>query len=132
MIVTEDDADLRDVLVEALRQQGYDPISATTLEQVQDALGACADDVLLLDLELGAQSGLYWLHTLCALGTRPRTVILSGRPEARTLAQRLGVGFLEKPFALESLCEAVQRATACDERPSYGAIREIVVASKSR
>jgi len=78
VIVTEDDADLREVLMEILREHGQTPIAATTLSEGERALDVRSDTVLLLDLRLGEESGLEWLHALCVKGEAPRTVIVSG------------------------------------------------------
>jgi len=128
VIVTEDDADLREVLMELLRERGLNPIAATTLSEVERALDVRSDAVLLLDLRLGEESGLEWLHALCVKGEAPRTVIVSGSKHAKLVAARLGVGFVLKPFAVDVLCSEASRA----QRPSRRAIVEIIETESTR
>jgi DNA-binding NarL/FixJ family response regulator len=83
-----------------------------------EALAAAAQeqpDVILLDLDLGDDSGFDLLPELLANGSSTRVILLTGLrdPEAHRRAVRLGaVGLVLKEHALETVLKAIEKVHA--------------------
>jgi len=115
VLVVEDDAVIRDLIVECLQEHGYEVVGAATAEDAMQCLaGAPAPLLAVTDIDLGAgRSGIEladWLH-----GQWPElnVIFASGR-----LDRLNGRAFdpretcLGKPFSLAKLIERVRNAQA--------------------
>lgn len=90
---------------------------AFTLEEARDRLRAEPFDLCLLDLNLSGSSGYDLLQE--ALALPPRVIIVSAHAEQAITAFEYGVvDFVPKPFTLERLGKALERARA--RRPGPG------------
>lgn len=70
-------------------------------------------DVILLDYKLGREDGIRWLDSLRDFGHRTPVIIMSGYPDrdmAIDFMKRSVAGFLEKPFMIDELEEAILKA----------------------
>ncbi len=111
LILVEDDGVIREVVVESLREHGYEVIEAATAEDAMQRLeGAPAPMLVVTDIDLGAgRSGLEfadWLHerwpTLNVIFASGRLEWLEGRAfDARETC-------IAKPFRLRTLIELVR------------------------
>lgn len=105
-LVVDDDPDLRFLLDAALARWGHRTITTSTLEE---ARRLCVDerpDVLLLDVTMPEMDGPAFLASLRDAGVAPEHVYLVSaleQDELAHLARELGVGYLMKPFTLETL-----------------------------
>jgi two-component system OmpR family response regulator len=105
-LVVDDDPDLRFLLDATLGRWGHRTLTATTFDE---AHRFCLDerpDVLLLDVTMPEMDGPALLLHLREAGCAPEHVYLVSALEAdelEDLARELGVGYLVKPFTLESL-----------------------------
>ena len=113
ILLVEDDADLRRVLVLLLERSGYAVTVAASAEEALARLGPDADghDLVVTDVEMAGLSG--WDLAAAVLDRRPGTsvVVMSGAGPGRgPLADPHlpGVRFLAKPFPVERLLEAVR------------------------
>jgi DNA-binding response OmpR family regulator len=121
VLIVEDDAAIREGVVDALRFAGYEPLDAGTFRDGL-ALAARAElDLLLLDLVLPGGDGLDLLGEV-RLGRPTLPVILvtaRGREEDRVRGLELGADdYVVKPFSVKELLArvaAVLRRSA--ERP---------------
>lgn len=116
VLIVEDDPDVRGVLEVALRQHGYDVVTAGNGEDALVLLGTgMRPSVILLDLALPSQSGWEFrthLRTYPQLDAIP-TIACSGDPYVHEKARALGlVGALQKPFDLDEVVLAVSQASA--------------------
>ncbi len=88
---------------------------ASTLEEADAILASEAVDVLLLDIRLGADSGLRLLTTNDPSRRRPAIVVLTSYdyPQYAEAALRLGAsGFVLKTAPIAELLDAIRRAAA--------------------
>ena len=114
ILVVDDDASLRSMMAEHLREAGYavteasDPVAA--LEIAGDA--AQRVDLVVTDLVMPKMSGPHFVERLRRL--RPKAAILrvSGYPRQHHPRLSADVPFLQKPFTLEALDRAVEQALA--------------------
>jgi DNA-binding response OmpR family regulator len=115
IVVAEDDEDLRSLLAEDLRAEGYEVLEAAdggrVLEQVTAARANPDANINLVisDIRMPVFSGLEVVERLrTALWTGP--VILTtafGDDETRARAARLGAILFDKPFTLQDMRTAV-------------------------
>ncbi|MBI3466896.1 MAG: response regulator transcription factor [Planctomycetes bacterium] len=129
VLVVEDDAAIRQGVVDALAFEGYETLEAARGDEALELAAEAEYDLLLLDLVLPGCRGLDILRDVRA--SRPTTpvIILTalGDESDRVQGLRLGADdYVVKPFSVRELLarvEAVLRRSP--ERPSD--IREIVV-----
>ncbi len=122
ILLVEDDAVLRDVMVRSLHDAGYRVDVATTLEEAEHYWLVQAFDAVLLDLNLpvsdkphsGLGSGLRALRAARARGDRTPVIVLTARDRTDERIAGLDAGaddYLGKPFDLQEV-EARLRALA--------------------
>lgn len=111
VLVVEDEPDLRQVLSELLREEGF--AVAEAVDGVE-ALARCAEervpDLVILDLMLPRLDGFEFIAATRKLGLAIPIVAMSASSEHLRTAQGLGVkASLHKPFLLETLLDTVRR-----------------------
>jgi len=116
VLVVEDDGDVRGTAVEALRRHGYLAASAADGAQALQLIAAMREsglpDVIVLDLMMPVMDGYAFLAAraeLPELAAIP-VVIASAAPPSRDLASSTWNELLRKPFDLDTLVVAVDRA----------------------
>jgi DNA-binding response OmpR family regulator len=135
ILLIEDDAVLRDVMLRRLREAGHRVDEAATLEQADHLWRVQAFDVVLLDLNLplsdrahaGLGSGLTLLRAARARGDRTPVLVLTARNRTDERIAGLNAGaddYLGKPFDLDEvearLRALVRRAAGSDDRVAVG------------
>src|ERR1700712_5769730 len=113
VLVVEDEPRLRDVLGDALRSWGFDPLPAKSGEEALRLCMSRRPDVLLLDLNLPGRSGLETCEALRGQGVTAAAIIVTGYgdlPAAQRAMELGAVAFLTKPFRLGELEQALARA----------------------
>ena len=112
ILVVEDEAPIREILVDYLRDEGYTVDQASTIARAEQCIAVALPDLLLLDLMLPGRSGWDFLRDrrhdpalanirVLALSAAPRNLLLE--------AKELGAdAFLSKPFDLDVLSAMVQ------------------------
>jgi DNA-binding NtrC family response regulator len=119
VFVADDDDELRAVLVEALRDEGYVVVEARDgielLTKLSDSMHDPAErpDVVVADVRMPKLSGLGVLEELKRAHVSLPVVLITGfAPHSvAVVAKRLGaVGVLKKPFELDDLRTAVMFA----------------------
>ena len=135
ILLIEDDAVLRDVMLRRLREAGHRVDEAATLEQADHLWRVQAFDVVLLDLNLplsdrahaGLGSGLTLLRAARGRGDRTPVLILTARNRTDERIAGLNAGaddYLGKPFDLDEvearLRALVRRAAGSDDRVTVG------------
>jgi CheY-like chemotaxis protein len=113
VLVAEDEAPLREILAEGLRDEGFEVVVAADGAEALDLYtGEGPFDVLLLDEEMPRLTGRQLLARLREQGDRVAVILFSGHLELSEQEQvRWGVGpTLRKPVSLEELSWAIRRA----------------------
>ena len=113
ILLVEDDAPLRTVVAEVLREDGY------AVEEAADGRAALAamqhaPDAVVLDLHLPHLDGPGFVRMLRdhTQWCRVPLLVLSGAARAEDAAERLGAaGLVRKPFTLDELLGAVYRVS---------------------
>jgi len=129
VLLAEDDDDLRTLLADALRAEGFDVVECPNGFSLVETLvtrfetGGLPFDLVVSDVRMPGISGLSVLEGLSVweeLRSLPTILITAfGTERLHELAQRYGaVSLLEKPFAIGSLMQVVREALA--DRPGGG------------
>jgi len=113
ILVVDDDADMLEMLKDALSARGYDAVCVQRLEPALETLRAQDFDLVLTDLKLDGESGL----TVCRRANELRpdvpVIVLTafGNMDSAVAAIRAGAyDFISKPVDLEALEITVRRA----------------------
>lgn len=115
VLVVDDEAPIREALVQTLQDYGY---RAYTAEDGSDALALFFQrrdeiKVVLTDLAMGQMDGLALVRALRKLDSKVPVIVSSGhlQPEQSVIFERLGVKtFLDKPYTASKLMKAIQQA----------------------
>jgi CheY-like chemotaxis protein len=130
VLLAEDDGDLRSLLAETLRADGFAvvecPHGLALVDELASRLaaGERAFDVVVSDVRMPGVTGLSVLEGLSEwdeLRGVPIILITAfGEPRLHELARRFGAAsLLEKPFEMTALLRAVRRAVrGGDSRPA--------------
>ena len=113
ILLVEDDAPLRAILAEVLREDGYAVEEAADGRSALAAMRA-APDAVVLDLQLPNLDGPGFIRELRDHPGRGRVplLVVSGAAQAADAADRLGADALvRKPFDLDELLGAVHRVS---------------------
>jgi DNA-binding response OmpR family regulator len=118
VLVVEDEAPIRDLLIEHLEEQGYVPQAAVSIADAKARIAENGPGLILLDLMLPGASGWTFLRqrrdepTLAAIPV----LVLSAAPQERLLeAKQLGAdAFLSKPFDLDVLSALLRAFVGSD------------------
>jgi CheY-like chemotaxis protein len=118
VLVAEDDAEMRRLVVEALRKAGHSVTEAkdggALLEQLAETFARDPSlspvDVIVSDVRMPACNGLELIERLADAGLRVRCVLMTAfsDEETRRRARTAGALFLDKPLSLEALRDAVE------------------------
>lgn len=113
ILVAEDEAALREILAEGLRDEGFEVVMAADgVEALELFRDQGPFDVVLLDEEMPRLTGRRVLSRLRADGEAVAAVLFSGNLHLGEEEQaRLGVGpALRKPISLTELTRAIRQA----------------------
>lgn len=108
VLVVDDEPSLRLLCRVNLELDGHRVLEAASVEAARERLGAGGVDVVLLDIQIGASSGLDLLDEIEALELPVRVVMLSGRSEISPQVRARVDDVLGKPFDLDDLGTAVR------------------------
>ncbi|MBI4616378.1 MAG: response regulator [Planctomycetes bacterium] len=117
VLVVEDDPCVRRLASRILGLGGYRALEAASAGEAMRRLGEAGDtvDLVLADVHLGETSGPRLKDILARVGSDLPVILMSGDPEALDLHCTQGGTarlFLEKPFTLACLLDAVGGALA--------------------
>lgn len=108
--VVEDDASIAEGLAMNLRLQGYRTFVVGDGETARNRIASDTPDLVLLDISLPKQNGLWVLERLREAGSRAAVIVLSARQDEydKVAALQLGADdYVTKPFALAELLARV-------------------------
>ena len=115
ILIVDDEAEIRELLEEILREEGYAVSSTASGAEAVVLLRDTPYDVLLLDIWLPDRDGLDVLNDLRSLETedKPEVIVISGHATIETAVKATKLGafdFLEKPLLLERSLIVVKNA----------------------
>jgi DNA-binding response OmpR family regulator len=117
VLVVEDDQMFAKAVGRDLGEQGF---AVSVVHSVKDALttlSGAAFDVLLTDLQFGAQDGIDLLESLRQVSPRTRAVLMSGFATARDYQRAVELGAVRvlcKPFTPTELLQCIRQAVECE------------------
>jgi CheY-like chemotaxis protein len=119
ILVIDDDFLVRSMIVMVLQRAGYAVTEAPDGEQGIRLMEADLPDVIVTDIFMPHQDGIGVLqHAKSSPDPRPKVIAISGgsprvQGDYLDAAKRLGAdAIIQKPFAPDSLIEAIERALA--------------------
>jgi DNA-binding NtrC family response regulator len=113
VLVVEDESRLRDMLVRAIREMGFEPAGAPTAEHAARVMEQQWHPVVVVDLNLPGASGLDFLRNARQRWPQTQAVILTGFGDldsARAAIHLEVADFLTKPCGLGDMEIALGRA----------------------
>lgn len=103
MLIVDDSAEVRDLLLRTLRRDGHEVATAATVDEAHDRLAADPMDVIVLDVALPDGSGIDLCRALRAEGVCTPVLLLTAHAAVPERVAGLDAGaddFLGKPFAV--------------------------------
>jgi len=114
LLLVDNDARIVELLTWFLSQRGFEVRTAASFVEARERLAEGAPDLLVSDVDLGAESAVQELPRLRADGILPRTLVVSGYLDASIKAALTAlpevVGTLAKPFEFTDLEASIDRA----------------------
>lgn len=111
ILVIEDELSLQELMVRALKQEGYVVESASDFGSAMEKLGVYSYDCVLLDINLPGGSGLDILDHMKKSGNRSDVIIISARDSIDDKVRGLELGaddYLAKPFHMVELMARIR------------------------
>jgi DNA-binding response OmpR family regulator len=113
VLVVDDDASIRLLCRINLELEGWTVREAATLDQARQQLEDGAVAVVLLDVHVGADSGVEFLEELRHDHPDTSVALLTGSVETPASIEGVGVdAVIAKPFTLDELAETVRSLAA--------------------
>jgi len=113
ILVIEDDAAFREMLVEALTSKGFTVHSAGSVEEGLRLLGETPVDLVLTDVMLPGKSGIEAVSLIRDMAPATDVIVMTGystREKALEAVRRGAYDFFSKPFSLTELEIVMRRA----------------------
>jgi CheY-like chemotaxis protein len=112
VLVVDDEADIRATVSAMLEIEGYDVDEAANGADALTVIEAHPPDLILLDMRMPILDGWGFASELRRRGHgTPIVVMTAARDAARWAAEIAAAAFVAKPFGLDDLITAVERAT---------------------
>jgi DNA-binding NtrC family response regulator len=111
ILIVEDDADLRFIFGEAVKQEGYDILRARSVDEAVKILSFDKPALILLDMNMPDASGLTLLEYMNENELSDiQVVVVSANEYYQPKAAQLGVEFfLIKPVSIQELAVLAKR-----------------------
>jgi two-component system, response regulator, stage 0 sporulation protein F len=113
VLVVDDDAEMRALIAEELRHDGYDVNEAGDGAEAVLAVRAARYDVILMDKNMPGPSGLDLLPGFRRTCPQSQIIMMTGFGDVPSYVEALEKGAVEylfKPFRMEEMKAAVRRA----------------------
>ena len=117
VLVLEDDDAVACGVCELLEEAGYATVRVEGIVDARRTMASRPIHCVILDLELRDERGRHLLDDVAGFRDAPPVLILSGRPEAPSVAKEFGIPHLGKPFSVAELLVAVSTTIEHEMRP---------------
>ncbi len=117
VLVVDDDSEMRTLVLDVLRNEGYEVVEAKDGAEAVQVLRRRRFDIILMDKNLPGPSGLDLLPGLLRVSPGSRIVMMTAFGDVPSYVEAFEKGateYLFKPFRIEELTGAVQKALAPD------------------
>jgi two-component system response regulator (stage 0 sporulation protein F) len=113
VLVADDDRGVRLLIVETLREQGFEVRAVADGRAALEACAARMPDVIVLDLEMPIMGGREFVIEIRKSNSRPPPMVLVSAHGAQERARELGIRrWIQKPFDERRLIAQVAAAIA--------------------
>ncbi|MBI5210336.1 MAG: response regulator [Elusimicrobia bacterium] len=113
ILVCDDDANMRDSILDNLEDDGYEVLPAATGREAVDAVGQQFFDVILMDYQLTDSTGIEVIKKIRAVNTESKVLMLTGHGSVDLAKQSFKeeiYRFLTKPVDFAELKDAIGKA----------------------
>ncbi len=113
IVVIEDDREISNTVQTVLKASGYQVLAATNGQDGRKLITSRNPDLVLTDMMMPRMGGFPVLEFLGEMDNPPKVIMMTANEGSRhkAYAEMLGVvDYLRKPFAMEVLLDAVNRA----------------------
>jgi DNA-binding NtrC family response regulator len=114
VLIVDDEESIRKLLKARLEREGHVVETATCVAEAEFALGQSPNiSVIVSDVKMPGKDGLTFTHEVKQKNRDMKVIVMTGHGEKSTAIQALRVGatdYLEKPFDMEEMAHAVNRA----------------------
>jgi DNA-binding NtrC family response regulator len=122
LLLVDDDENLLQGLMRALRQEPYKIFTARSVEEAVCVLKTQSIGVIVTDEQMPGHSGIEFLVWAAAHYPKVRRIILTGYPTAEVAIRAINLGmvhqFFTKPCNEEELASAIRKAMGEKPRPA--------------
>jgi DNA-binding response OmpR family regulator len=108
ILVVDDDEAVRTGLRCVLASEGYDVVTANNGLQAIASFDARPCDLALIDMNMPLRNGWGAIASLRSLAPVLPMIIITARPDQRTVAREAGVELMEKPLDLPLLLNRIK------------------------
>jgi len=115
ILVVDDDPEMRALLYDVLRNEGYEVVEAKDGSEAVLALRARGFDVIVMDKNMPGPSGLDLLPGFRRVAPRSQIIMMTAFgdvPSYMEAVEKGAVEFLFKPFRMEEMKAAIAKALA--------------------
>lgn len=113
VLVVDDDAAVREALVQSLELADFSPVAAGSFVAAKDHITRDLDGVILSDIRMPGRDGFYLLQYAHGIDEELPVILLTGEgdiPMAVSAMEKGAFDFLEKPCAPQDLLRVINRA----------------------
>ncbi|MBL1293270.1 MAG: response regulator transcription factor [Thiotrichales bacterium] len=110
LLVVDDDTIFADTLSRSLKRKGYETKVANSIDAAAVMIAEAPFDYAVIDLKLGADSGLELVSQLHEQQSQCNIVVLTGFASITTAVEAIKLGanqYLMKPVEIDDLCEVL-------------------------
>lgn len=111
IVVVDDETDIRESVEEVLKKNGYNVITAVNADDCLDKLKKTTPDLILLDIMMPGTPVRIAAPKMKAKIAFLSVVRVSEAEKEDLLKSKNVVGFLEKPFDIDTLLKKVKKLT---------------------
>ena len=110
ILIIDDDPAIRETLIEALEEEGYNVEAATNGAEGLAAIERAVPAMVLLDMRMPVLDGWGFARALSERAIDVPLVVMTAAQESTQWSQEINAAaLLAKPFSLDALIEAVAR-----------------------
>jgi DNA-binding NarL/FixJ family response regulator len=118
ILVVDDDLLFLKTITYALKNTGYNVVTAETAERAYTSLSSSSVDLLLQDLSLPDGNGMEIIKRAGALHRYIKVIVITGYADLKTAVEGLRIGiydYIEKPIETDILLYRIKRALEAQE-----------------